>query len=451
MLKISDLKNKKIAIYGLGREGRAVLHAIRRELPQQTLTLLNDDPLSDTEQETLAEDEYIRVMQGKEATAAATGFDVLIKSPGISLYREDMQAAKQHGVYITSPTRLWFAAHGRKKTVCITGTKGKSTSAALLAHLLRYTGQRVSLGGNIGLPLFDLPQQEPDIYVVELSSYQTSDFDAQPTLSMLLNLFPEHTDWHGSTQRYYRDKLNLLVQTGEHPKLVNAADPLSRQYLPPLPAYIYFNREDSFHLGKDGIYEAKRFIMAFEDCPLPGMHNLSNLCAVFTALKTLGVDVAQCVPGLAAFQALPHRLHVLGERGGLRYVDDSISTTPQSSIAALQAFSGNSITLLAGGYDRGLDWHVMADYLRANPIHGVVTMGGNAVQIAQLLQSVPNLQYVRQTTSLPAALQIAQSITPPSGVIILSPGAPSYGEFTDFRQRGKHFALLAGFGCDEES
>ncbi len=440
-MKIKALQNKKVAIFGYGREGRSVLQAIRRQLPDLPLTVLNDSPLELTEPQ-------VAVISGAAAQARLTEFDLIIKSPGISAYRADIRAAQQQGVCFTSATRLWFAEHPQAQTLCVTGTKGKSTSAALLAHLLQAAGQRVALGGNIGKPLFELPDDPaPDYWVIELSSYQTSDFDGQPSLSLLLNLFPEHLDWHGDVSTYFHDKLNLLRQTQSGHVLLNARDTLTQQYAQGFENALYFNTPEGFHQDAHWLYQGATPLLALADLPLRGAHNAANLCAVLTAIQALGIEAQDCLPAVANFQGLPHRLSVLGAKRGVTYVDDSISTTPQSAIAAVQAFPQHFITLLLGGYERGLDWNALAEFAQQRPIQAIITLPDNGERIAATLRqhcSPDAPPQLHAAADLAAAVTLAQRITPAGGVILLSPGAPSYGRFNNYQERGQQFAALTG-------
>ena len=150
-----------------------------------------------------------RVICGPLSRVALEGYDLLIRSPGISPYRQSLQHAKSAGVEITTPSNLWFAAHPQEKTICVTGTKGKSTTSTLIAHALQSCGHRVRLAGNIGLPLLSCEDRNVDWWVIELSSYQLTDLMAAPTVAVILNLTAEHLDWHGGEQAYRRDKLRL--------------------------------------------------------------------------------------------------------------------------------------------------------------------------------------------------------------------------------------------------
>ncbi len=441
-MKIKQLENKKLAIFGYGREGQSILRAIRRQLPAQPICILNDTPIT-------LHEPHTEVCSGAAVAARLRDFDLVIKSPGISLYRPDIVDAKAAGVQFSSATRLWFSEHESAKAVCVTGTKGKSTCTSLSAHLLRAAGLRVALGGNIGTPLFDLPDTPaPDVWILELSSYQTSDFEADPSISLLLNLFPEHLDWHGNIDVYFHDKLNLLRQTKRGLKILNAQDANTQRYTQDLEDCEYFNHKAGFHHNAQGIYQGDKRLLSLSELPIAGAHNASNVCAALTLVQALGVEVQSCLAALSSFQSLPHRLSVLGEKNGIGYIDDSISTTPQSSLAAVQAFPDVFITLLLGGYERGLDWTELAEYARNRPIQAIITLPDNGYRIARVLRQhclANGVPHIHEARDLAAAVATAQAITPIGGLVILSPGAPSYGRFANFQERGEQFADMAGF------
>ncbi len=355
----------------------------------------------------------------------------------------------------TSATQLWFDEHPQMQTVGVTGTKGKSTASSLIAELLRKSGVNAMLGGNIGVPLLtltDLPTP-PEIIVIELSSYQTSDLNASPSVGLLLNLFPEHLDWHGNTANYFRDKIRLFNNIPDKGIIINHTDPLTQQFSHRWPDARHFNHPDGFHIADQHIWRGQRRLFDINHVRLPGRHNLSNICAALTVLDILGKDASAYVETAAAFSGLPHRLQIIGEKNRVLYVDDSISTAPEATIAAVQSFQGRKITLLAGGFDRGLPLEPLAAFLvnqseLGHSLWAVVTMPESGVRLADAIREIlvcqpDNAFQLHEASDLEQAVSIAQEITPQRGVILLSPAAPSYGAFKDFEQRGKVFAALA--------
>jgi UDP-N-acetylmuramoylalanine--D-glutamate ligase len=461
-MRIADLAGKRVAVWGLGREGRAAIAALRVRLPDLVPTLF----CSDAEVRLLESEEAARLKplpQGRESSggsgfsrdavalvteppdaAALSAFDLVIKSPGISAYRAEIFEARHNGTHFTSGTALWFAEHPGAHVIAVTGTKGKSTVTALIARLLRGLGRRVALAGNIGLPLLDLldPPQEPDWWVVELSSFQTR--DAGPVdVGVINNLYEEHLDWHGSRERYADDKLALASVS--RTLVANALQPplqaRLRDHAHPFP----FGAAGGWHVADGAVVRANSRVFELAASPLQGQHNAMNVCAALAAIDAAGEDAIAAASAIAGFRPLPHRLQTLGERDGLTFVDDSIATTPQATLEALASFSGCHVTVLVGGHDRGLDWRPFAEIVKETPPHAIVTMGANGGRIRTSLESVGGNYRLESAATLADAMRLAIAATPSGGVVLLSPGAPSFDQFKDYVERGCRFARLAGF------
>jgi UDP-N-acetylmuramoylalanine--D-glutamate ligase len=445
----------RIALWGWGREGRAAYRAIRSRLPTLPLTVFCNP--SEAEQTRAFGDPWL--CAGSEPSADALALHaVVVKSPGISPYRPEALAAAAQGTCFIGGTALWFAEHGDAQSLAsdvlsVTGTKGKSTTSALLAHLLRRAGKRTALAGNIGVPLLELLDDHADAWVVELSSYQTRDVAAsgvQPGIAIFTNVFPEHLDWHGSEARYIADKLALLTEAKPRIAVLNAADPRLAALSLPESKVHWFGNEAGWHLRGDALYRGDTVVMNTASLLLPGRHNRGNLCAVLTALEAFGLDAVALAPHAADFQPLPHRLQVLGERDGITYVNDSISTTPHATLAALELYRERPVAVLVGGHDRGLSWLAFAEAMRVHAPNAVITMGQNGPRILELLTRVAADRHFKleQSADLAEAIAIARVALPDGGVILLSPGAPSFGAYKDYTARGRHFVELAGFAPD---
>jgi UDP-N-acetylmuramoylalanine--D-glutamate ligase len=452
-VRIRELRDKNIAVWGLGAEGWSTLKTIRKKFPAATITVINDAALSQEMEMMLTQDPFLKLLTGENIAGSLNKFDVIIKSPGISAYRPEIKAAKEAGVQFTSATKLWFAEHTEDKTVCITGTKGKSTTSSLTTHLLRNAGIRVTLGGNIGTPMLDMLEVEPkpDVWVMEMSSYQISDLDVSPSIAVLLNLFPEHLDWHGNVDNYYKDKLNLFAhQTENSISIINKLDKNTNLLAPDFKNTIYFNDEKGMHIADGYICDGSKKLFPVDRVTIPGNHNLSNMCAALTVVKALDIDPESCVEALSTFKGLPHRLFPWGTINDVLYVDDSISTTPQSAMAAIDTYPGRPVTILLGGFDRGLNVDELAGYVINKPVHAVITMPDNGPRIAETITKAraynPDSKLaLHESQDLQDAVRIAREITPAGGVILLSPGAPSYGRFKNFAERGDTFARFSGF------
>ena len=448
--RIGQLEEKGVALWGWGREGRAAYHAIRAQLPRLPLTLFCSAAEA-VDAGSLA-DASLNIETDATAARLST-FDVIVKSPGISPYKPEALAAAEQGTRFIGGTTLWFAEHPRARTLCVTGTKGKSTTTALLAHLLRAGGHRTALAGNIGLPLLELQEGDAEFWAIELSSYQTGDIapsGVHPEIAVALNVFPEHLDWHGSEARYIEDKLRLLTEARPRIAVLNGGDPLLAALQLPGSEVRWFGRGDGWHLHGDALHRGDTWVMDTSALPLPGRHNRGNLCAVLTAIDALGLDAAALAPHAASFRPLPHRLQTIGVRDGITYVNDSISTTPHASLAALDLFRGRNVAILVGGHDRGVDWQAFANAMGAEAPVAIITMGENGPRIHALLAPIATGSgfVLDAAEDLADAMHKARAALGDQGVMLLSPGAPSFGPYRDYVARGRHFAGLAGFDPD---
>ena len=349
-MKIADLAGQRVALWGWGREGRAAYTALRARLPEQALTLFcSEAEVADA----AASHDPLLVIEHAATGERLGAFDVVVKSPGISPNKPEALEAASRGTRFIGGTALWFgeradAAGDVANAICITGTKGKSTTSSLLAHLLRASGLRTALAGNIGLPLLELLDEDADAWAIELSSYQTRDVaasGARPRIAIVTNLHPEHLDWHGSETRYVEDKLALVTEAHPHIAVLNAADPRLAALVLPGSEIRWYGDTRGWHLRGDALYRGDAFVMQTESMPLPGWHNRSNLCAVLTALDAFGLDAAALAPHAATFQPLPNRLQPIGTRDGILYVNDSISTTPMATLAALSLYRDRPVAL----------------------------------------------------------------------------------------------------------
>ena len=444
---LAALDGRRVALWGWGREGRAAWKAIRARLPRLPLTLFC---LPDEAADAQAPGDALLAVETAVDGERLSAFEVVVKSPGISPYRPEALAAAERGTRFIGCTTLWFAERAGAKTICITGTKGKSTTSALLAHLLRAGGHRTALTGNIGQPLLELLDGEAAFWVVELSSYQTRDVarsGVRPHVAVVTNVFPEHLDWHGGQARYVADKLSLLTEAKPRVAVLNANDPTLAALDLPGSDVRWFGDREGWHLRGDVLWRGGREVFDTRDIPVPGRHNRGNLCGVLAAIEALGLDAVALAPHAATFQPLPHRLQVLGTREGVTFVNDSISTTPHASLAALDVFRDRRTAILVGGHDRGLDWQAFADAMGAQAPAAVVTMGQNGPRIHALLAPVAEDAgfALRAAADLADATAQARSVLAGDGVLLLSPGAPSFGTYRDYAERGRHFAALAGF------
>jgi len=438
-MRALDLINKKVVIWGTGREGVAAFHFVRGFLPSQQLTFIDEgtpSPQVHSLNVTLA-----HTTPDIESVLATA--DVVIKSPGVSLYHPLLLPLKARHVPITSLLNLWASEPRRARTIYVTGTKGKSTTASLLAHVLNGLHKKTALLGNIGRPVTEAMDEDLDFIVIETSSYQAATFDGKADIAVLTSLYPEHLDWHKTLDAYYRDKLNLLhhaavqIMNAETlPTLHHIGQSFETALLASIPSGI--------HIRDHALYAADTFIGHITNSHLSRQHNLSNVCLVLTVLQKLGFSLKEALPLVETFKGLPHRQQELGTKNGILYVNDSISTTPQSAIAAMQAYQGRPLTIIVGGYDRGIDYTPLVEYLSDNAIPVVLCMGPSGARIRDALSKKTHSQ-VYFCENLTEIMKLALQHTPTNGVILLSPAAPSYGIFKNFEERGFAFTKESGF------
>jgi len=421
-MTLSELRDKRIAIWGMGREGKASFKHLKITYPNKTISVIDNLPLDGSEGNTfIPETDLLNHLDE---------LDVIIKSPGISYYHEYVAKILDKKITITSATNLWFSIERKGKVIAITGSNGKSTTSALLHHILRKLHLNAELGGNIGTPLFSLPD-DADYYVVELSSYQTCDLKYAPDIAVLLNLFPEHIQWHKSHETYYNDKCNLL-RRGAAINIVNYNEERTHGIA---PNPVFFNDDKAIHFVENSIFDNQVKIGGTDHFPLLGDHNLENLCAALTICKELNLNLPDCLKASFSYPGLAHRLQLVGKIGDHYYINDSISTDPEATTAALNALNDKTVTLIAGGEDRKQNYDELCNLIDQQNINAVITAYETGPRIYNGINKVQKIA----VTSLEEAVQVAQKVTPRGGYILLSPAAPSYDAFKDFEERGDLF------------
>nr|BFE75023.1 hypothetical protein GCM10020092_083240 [Actinoplanes digitatis] len=296
------------------------------------------------------------------------------------------------------------------------------------------------------MPLLDLPPAQQ--YVLELSSYQCSDLTDSPRVAVVTALFPEHLDAHGGEREYYRDKLNLLAH-GPELIVINGADErlvtetLQARDANGFAAVPAGSGDSRFRIDDDDlVYCSDEALFPRTALRLRGRHNGRNLCVALAVLDGMGIDVAGRKDDLRraveSFEGLPHRLTEIEDPSGLTFVDDTLSTSPYSAMHAIDAYEGRPLTVLVGGTDRGLDYAPLRDHLRDLEIT-VIGLPDSGPRILAELAGLPGVR-TEAAEDLPSAVRLARKLTPPGGVVLLSPAAPSYGRFRNFEHRSEVFA-----------
>jgi UDP-N-acetylmuramoylalanine--D-glutamate ligase len=372
----------------------------------------------------------------------------VFRSPGISPYREDARALAARTT-LTSGTGVALAEFAARDvpTLCVTGTKGKSTTSALAAVVLTAAGRPAVHAGNIGTPLLDVllvgvvtgsPPAPP--LVVEVSSFQAAAVEGWSGWGAVTSLAPEHLDWHGDVETYYRDKLHVFAACGPGSVVVSPqARPVAEQHLGPA---VLVDPADVVSQARLAGFPLER---------LSGVHNVANLHVALAACVRMGMDLDRSAEAVRAavadFRALPHRLSPVATRNGVTFVDDALSTTPVSVRAAIDAFAGQQVTLIAGGQDRGLDYTDLAAAVvaRAGTVQ-VLTIPDTGARFAADIRAAAAATGVdapvTETGSLADAVAEALRTARPGGLVLLSPGAPSYNRFRNYEELARTYEQI---------
>jgi UDP-N-acetylmuramoylalanine--D-glutamate ligase len=438
-LSWSDLAGARVGVWGLGREGHANLRKLRA-LGVEPVLVDDHPPAAASGLQVLA--------TGDGGLAALQRCDVVVKTPGLSRYRPEVAQLTALGIPVVGGLGLWLADRdqaGLQRILCVTGTKGKSTTASVTGHLLTGLGYRPLVAGNIGVVPYDpVIEDDFDYWVIEVSSYQATDLSYSPPVVAVTSLHPDHLDWHGGVEQYYRDKLSVCSLPGAELTVANGDSDLLRQRESLLgPRVEWVSADDD---------PAADWM---EPLGLLGRHNRRNALIARCCLAALGVpgaaDDAKLRAAAESYQPLPSRLTAIRTVAGVTFVDDSLSTNVLPTLAALEAFEGRRVALIVGGHDRGIDYAPLAAGLvaRAWPTLALtVPQSGPRIR-AQLEQATANLTPARPAPAfagaqdcpdLAAAVAAGFRWARPDGVVLLSPAAPSFGQFRDYHDRSEAFA-----------
>jgi UDP-N-acetylmuramoylalanine--D-glutamate ligase len=420
--------DEPVLLYGAGREALSTRAFLKSRQPELKVFVTVDSGSAD-----IPETEQIAA-EDLPSAIADRRFGLIIKSPGVSRYKPVFDLARASGIAVTSNLNLWGAAYRHGRTVvAITGTKGKSTTATLTHLMLTRSGIDAGLAGNVGLAPLEIADKHA-VVVFELSSYQTADMNFLPDVAALTNLYPEHVDWHGSVERYYADKLNLIDRDGGFAVALGVAARGN--------ALVAKAVRDHRRLLPDLTPEQNLAIEnAVARSRLRGSHNLDNALLAAQVTLAVGGSLDGMLQGIAAFRPLPHRLEE-HRFGVVTVVNDSISTTPEATKAALAAYPGHRIALIAGGHERQQDYAELATLLNRRGVTTLVTLPVTGERLALATRAVaPDIDVV-EVSDLEAAIATLAGKQAQFDTIILSPGAPSYNQFKNFEERGARFVDL---------
>ncbi len=443
-----------MTIVGLGREGMALAKFLVRHGAKVTATDSKKQHQLKGAMDELA-DLPIRYQLGGHPEDVLQA-DVIFVSPGVPRQIPILVEARQRGIALSSETAL-FLRLCSAPIIGITGSSGKTTTTSLVGEIMKAEGYRTFVGGNIGSPLINsVEQMEPaDRVVMELSSFQLEVLEQSPQVAAVLNLSPNHLDRHQSMDDYVAAKKNIVrFQTQNDYAVLNADQSLTRELAEECPGEIVlFSREqevaqgaflDSGHVVVRWA-EQKRTVCGLSEIKLLGLHNLENVLAACAISAAAGAQTEAMRRVVTTFSGVEHRLELVAEIDGVRFYDDSIATSPQRTMAALDSFS-DPLILLAGGREKHLPLEALARLILAK-VKAIVLFGEAAPLLEQAIVQAQSERSARdlaiyRSSDLSEAVSTAAEMAEGGDVVLLSPGCTSFDMYRDFAERGDHFKAL---------
>jgi UDP-N-acetylmuramoyl-L-alanine---L-glutamate ligase len=418
-----------VLLYGAGREAHSTRTFLKERSPGTKVYVTVDSGEID-----IPDAEIIAPADLTEAVKARK-FATIVKSPGVSRYRPIFAVAREAGIAVTSNLNLWaeFYREGTR-VIAISGTKGKSTTATLTHLMLVHSGVDAGLAGNVGVAPLDIGALHKTV-VFELSSYQTADMAFTPDIAAITNLYPEHVDWHRDVEHYYADKLNLIDRDEDFPVALGEGAKHN-------PLVLAAVRNKARIIAEPAPFIADRITSVAGKSRLKGEHNLDNARLAAKLALAAGGTLEGIVKGIAEFHPLPHRLEE-HQIGGKLFIDDSISTTPEATKAALAAYPKQRIALIAGGHERNQDYAELASLLASRGVTLLVTLPVTGDRLATATYAAAPEIEVLEAPNLEAAMEALATRKSRFDTVLLSPAAPSYNQFKNFEERGDAFIKLA--------
>ncbi|HXN28030.1 MAG TPA: UDP-N-acetylmuramoyl-L-alanine--D-glutamate ligase [Candidatus Acidoferrales bacterium] len=442
-----DLTGKRVLVVGLARTG--IVTSLFSAGYGATVSATDERPESELA-ETAAQLRAagVKLELGGHVDAAFLDQDLIIVSPGVPAKLPPLELARAQGIPVWSEIELaWRFLRG--KLVAITGSNGKTTTTALLAHILQTSDIPTLVGGNIGTPLLALVERstDPAVTVAEISSFQLETIDKfRPEIGVLLNLTPDHLDRHGTFEEYASAKMRMFENQLERDMAVlNADDPEITKRMPAKPHIFWFSRQKRVATGaflrdNEIIFrnEGSEAVLARRDqIPLRGEHNVENVLAACAAAYLAGATPAAIANGVKSFSGVEHRLEFAGEFAGVQFYNDSKATNVDAAVKAIAAFPGPLVVIL-GGKDKGSPYTPLRDWLH-DRARLALLIGEAAPKIALDLEGVVE---IRQAGTLERALQLAFAAAQPGDTVLLAPACSSFDQFQNYEQRGRAFKEL---------
>jgi UDP-N-acetylmuramoylalanine--D-glutamate ligase len=450
-----------IVVLGLGRSGRAAASVAAKLVAEGRARSVKAIDAADTPalRETAEELRAMGVPVRLGATEVEGHFDMCVASPGIPPHAALMISAAAAADRIISEVEFAYLL-STQPWVAITGTNGKTTTTALVTHLLRAAGIEARSVGNYGPPAVTAAVEAgaAEVLVAEVSSFQLARTESfHPRVAVLLNITPDHVDWHGSVDAYAADKARVLanLDAGDT-AVIDVDDPGSRPYAAQLEARgIDVVRVSLTHAHASGATVSNGVLVletqggpvrlvAVGELRILGPHNVSNALAAAAAAHAMGATPAALRTGLATFEPIEHRLEPAGETGGVAWFNDSKATNPDAVLKALTAFEDRPLIVLLGGRNKGNEFDILAAAVAARA-RAAVLFGEARGELASAFAGRP--VQVIEAVSLSDACEAARALAEPGDAVVLSPACASFDEFTSYEHRGRVFKdLVAAMG-----
>lgn len=432
---LEDFKDKTILILGFGREGQDTYLFIRKLFPDKVLGIADKQIISNFQfpnSKALKTDKNVRFHFGLNYLKAIKNYDVIIKSPGIPIHIPEIEKAFRLGK-ITSQTKIFFE-NCPGTIIGITGTKGKSTTTALIYNILKQAGKNAYLIGNIGEPVLKYLNKatKNDYFVCELSSHQLYNLDKSPHIAVLLNIYPEHLDYNKTFAEYANSKANITKWQNKNDYLVfDSGNKTSSRIA---------QKSKAKKTPINTKYISK--IIPLKGIPLMGEHNLKNISAAIEVAKILKIPKEKIKLGIKNFKPLEHRLEKVGTFKGITFYNDALSTIPEATIGAINALGNNVQTIILGGFDRNLKFNNLAKEILKTKIKNAVLFPTTGEKIwKEIIRQSKNKTAIKPffIDNMGDAVKIAYKNTDNGKICLLSTASTSFSIFKDYREKGDLF------------
>lgn len=442
-----DLSGKKVLVVGLARSGMAAIRVLKKLGAEVTLS--ESKKKDDIKEIGFLNENNVEIV-GQDMSVFERDFDFVVKNPGVPYRSPMMQKLQERNIPVITEIELAYQAAKPQHYIAITGTNGKTTTSTLTYEILRraFPG-KAHLCGNIGIPLCEIVMEnglmeEGGHYIaLEISNFQLVNIDKfRPEVATIINLTPDHIDFMGSLDNYYKSKTEVYRNmAGNDVFLLNADDPVVKEYTDRYPVKC---AKESFStdsqsadcIAKDGYLEIKgEKIIPLNAIKIVGKHNLQNVMIAVSAAKAIGISNDVILEAVSSFKGVEHRIEFVREIDGVKYYNDSKGTNTDATITALKAFD-HGVILLVGGFEKGLPMDEMKKHLGC--VKKIIGFGACGARLVHDLVGEDGIV----VTTLDEAVAEANKIAESGDTVLLSPTTSSFDQYTCFEERGDHFKKI---------